>query len=217
MDVRHGRKLGQMGDAEHLLGAGHARQLLRHLLGCPAGHTGVHLVKDQGAHVVILCQHILEGQHDAGQLTAGGDLLDGLQILPYIGGHKELHLVQSGFVHGVLPCFGPELHLEPHFRHVQLGQFGLNTLLQRLGRFTARPAQRLTPPPDLLHRFAQIPFQPGNGIAGELNLVQLLSAPLQVVQHLLHGVPVLLFQPVDHIQTTLQLVQLTGFKVETIP
>ena len=167
--------------------------------------------------MVILCQHILEGQHDAGQLTAGGDLLDGLQILPYIGGHKELHLVQSGFVHGVLPCFGPELHLEPHFRHVQLGQFGLNTLLQRLGRFTARPAQRLTPPPDLLHRFAQIPFQPGNGIAGELNLVQLLSAPLQVIQHLLHGVPVLLFQPVDHIQTTLQLVQLTGFKVETIP
>ena len=69
-----------------------------YLLGRPTGHAGVHLVKDQTwSIVVVLRQHIFQRQHDAGQLSAGGDLLDGLQSLTHVGGHEELHFVRARF------------------------------------------------------------------------------------------------------------------------
>ena len=54
MGIGHGGQLGQMGDAQHLLGAADAGHLLRHLLSGPAGDAGIHLVKDHGAYPVLL-------------------------------------------------------------------------------------------------------------------------------------------------------------------
>ena len=48
MGIGQSGDLGQMGNAEDLLGPGHGAQLLSYLLGGPSGNAGVHLVEDQG-------------------------------------------------------------------------------------------------------------------------------------------------------------------------
>ena len=40
----------------------------------PAADAGVHLVKNQGSNLVLFCQHVFHGQHNPGQLAAGGYL-----------------------------------------------------------------------------------------------------------------------------------------------
>ena len=55
-----------------------------------------------------------------------------------------------------------------------------------------------------------------DGIVGILNLAELLPAPIQIGKHVFHRGAVLLFQPVDHIQTALQPVQLLGREIEVL-
>ncbi len=64
--------------------------------------------------------------------------------------------------------------------------------------------------------FSSFCLQAGDGVVGVLDLVQLLAAALQVVQHLLHRGAVLLFQPVDDIQPALQLVQFLRGEVQLL-
>ena len=87
------RDLWQMGHAQDLLAQRHLMQLLRNALRRPAGNTGVHLVKNQRRHMVFLCQHILERQHDARQLAAGSDLVQGFERFTKVGGHIKCHCI----------------------------------------------------------------------------------------------------------------------------
>ena len=52
----------------------------------------------------------------------------------------------------------------------------------------------------LLLGLLQLLLQPGQGVVGVLDLVQLLPAPVQVGQHVLHRGAVLLPQPVEQVQ-----------------
>ena len=85
MRTSHGRKLWQMRDAQHLLMAGKLCQLFSYLLCRPAGHAGVHLVKNQRSDLLLLCQHIFQCQHNAGQLAAGGDFGNWAQRFSGVG------------------------------------------------------------------------------------------------------------------------------------
>ena len=210
MGVGHGGDLWQMGDAQHLLSPGHLGHFLGDLLGGPAGYAGVHLVKDQAADSVVLRQHVFQGQHDAGQLAAGGDLVDGLEGLAHVGGHEELGLLQAPRLHAVLPLAGAELGLELYLGHVQLAQLVLDPGLEGLGGLFPGLAQLLAPFQSGLFRLRQVFFQAGDGVVGKLDLVQLPAAALQIVQHLGHGGAIFLFQAIDHVQAALQLVQLIG-------
>ena len=78
-----------MGDAEHLLMFGNGAQLFGHFLCRSAGDTGIHLVEDQGIHMIPLRQNVLHGQHDTCQLTAGGHLAHGLQGFAGVGGASD--------------------------------------------------------------------------------------------------------------------------------
>ena len=213
MGIGHGGQLGQMGDAQHLLGAADAGHLLRHLLSGPAGDAGIHLVKDHGAYPVLLRQNVLHGQHDAGQLTAGGDLLDGAQLLAHVGRHKEAHGVHTGLRQGL----GLEVDGEADAAHIQLEQLREDLLIQPLGRLMAGLGQllrrRLGSRQGLLLQLLQMQ----QGVAGVLDGVQLLGAAVQIGQHTLYIRAILLFQPVQLIQTALHLVQLLRGEVEGVP
>ena len=202
-----------MGDAQHLLAPAHLGQLLRHLLGRPAGDAGIHLVEHQGGHGLLLRQHVFQRQHDAGQLAAGGDLGDGPQVLPYVGGHEESNGVAAVGAGLLLR----EVDGKADLVHVQVPQLPLDALLQRKGGRLPGLGQRSA---GVLHSPADLPklfFQPGQGVIGGLHGVQLRPALVQVVQHILHGGAVLLFQPVQLVRPALHRVQLRRGKVELRP
>ena len=202
-----------MGDAQHLLAAADAGHLLRHLLGGTAADAGIHLIEHQRAHLILLTEHVFHGQHDAGQLTAGGDPVDRPQLLAHVGGHQEPHLVHAIGAERLL-C---DVHGEPDPAHVQLPQ-----LLQDLG---GQPLRRLPPPlgqslrraDGFLLRLAQLPLQLCQRITGVLDLLQLGAAALQIGQHVLHAGAVLLFQAIQLVQAALHIVQLVGREIEALP
>ena len=202
-----------MGDTQHLLLPGHLSHLFGHLLGRPTGDAGIHLVKDQGADLIVLSQYIFQCQHDAGQLAARGHLLNGLQCLAHIGRHQKLHLIHACLVQPPLVIDGGEFHLEAHFRHIQLPQFLLDPLFQLLRRLAALLGQGLCRPVRFLSSLVQILGQPGNGVVSKLDLVQLLAALVQILEHFLYRGAILLFQAVENIQPALHFIQLAGRKL----
>ncbi len=81
-------------------------QLLPHRLGRAAADPGIDLVEYQGALVLAAAAGIAGGQghafqreHHPRQLSAGGDLLHGLQRLTGVGRDQVRH--------GVRPCGAP--------------------------------------------------------------------------------------------------------------
>ena len=202
-----------MGHAQHLLGAADAGHFLGHLLGGPAGHAGVHLVEHHGAHLILLRQDVLHGQHDAGQLAAGGDLVDGAQLLAHVGGHQEPHLVHAVFRQGLLR----KADGKPNSAHVQLPQLCEDLLLQPLGRLMPGLGQALRRLTGGLFRLLQLLFQMQQRVPRVLYVVQLPAAAGLVLQHLLHRGAVFLFQAVQLVQPSLHPVQLLGREVEILP
>ena len=211
--VRHGGQLGQMGDAQHLLPAADLGQLLRHLLGRPAADAGVHLVEHQRADGLLLCQHVFQGQHDPGQLAAGGDPGDGLQILPGVGGHQEPDGVAAVGARLLLP----EVDGKADLVHVQVPELRLDALLQHRGGLFPGGGQVHPRRQDGLPGRLQLLLQPGQGAVCRLHIVQLPAALVQVGQHLLHRGAVLLFQPVQQVGPALHRVQLRRGEVERLP
>ena len=202
-----------MGDAQHLLMTADAGHLLSHLLGGPAADTGVHLVKHHGGHMILLAEDVLHGQHNAGQLAAGGDLVDGLQLLAQVGGHEEPHLIHTG---GIQRLLG-KVHLKADLAHIQLPQLRQDGLGQRLTGGLAGGGQLLRGLAGGLLRLGAVLLQPGQRVARVGNVVQLLTTVVQIRQHVLHRRAVLLFQAVELIQPALHLVQFVGGEIEVLP
>ena len=162
---------------------------LGHLLGGPAGHAGVHLVEHHGAHLILLRQDVFHGQHDAGQLAAGGDLVDGAQLLAHVGGHQEAYLVHAVFRQGLLRKADGEANLA----HVQLPQLREDLLLQPSSSLVPGLGQALRRLTSGLFCLLQLLFQVQQRVSGVLDLVQLPAAAGLVLQHLLHRGAVFLF------------------------
>ena len=186
--VCHGRQLGQMGDAQHLLALADLGKLLGHLLGGPAADACVHLVKDQRADQLILRQHIFQGQHNPGQLATGGHLADGPQLLPHVGRHKKSYHIPTPRVQ----LFLLKADRETHPGHIQLPQLLQYSLLQVLGRLLSGLGQHTSGLYRLSALLIQLLFQPHSGVGCKGDLVQLLLPLLQVGEHILHCGTILL-------------------------
>ena len=200
MPVRHGGYLGQMGDAQHLVGMGHGVELLGHPPGRPAADARIDFIEDQGVDVVPAGQHGLDGQHDAGQLAAAGHLAQGPHALAGIGGNQELHIVVALCGDGLGPVYGD---LEFHRGEVQVHQGLLQLLRQHGGMFPAdlgKPAAALL---QVCPGRGQAPVQPFDIGVVVLQLVQELLPPLPVGDHCLQGVPVFFLQAVQEVQPLL--------------
>ena len=206
MVVRQRRQLGQMGDAQHLLVGGNAFQLLSDLLGSPTGNTGVHLVKNQGLHLVFFRQNVFHGQHDSRQFAAGGYLAHGFQRFARVGGHVKRHGVRAGGRQLRLP----ELAGKLHSRHIQLGQLRQDALRHGLCcRFPVFPEGDRRVPGGFF-RLLELPFQPFQMVVGKFDVVQLFSRAVQIGQDVLAGRAVFPAQLVNHVQPGLDLFQLVG-------
>ena len=155
MGVRHRRQLWQMGDAQHLLTPADLSQFLRHLLGRPSTDAGVHFIKYQRADGLLLRQHVLQRQHDAGQLAAGGDSGNRPQILTHIGGHKEPYGIAAVRRRLFLCKFDSKTNLV----HIEVPQFPLDTALQNLCRLPAHVGQLSARRQSGFFRFLQLLFQ----------------------------------------------------------
>ena len=74
--ISHRGDLRQMGDADHLLFRRKRRKLLADTLRRNAGYTGVNLVEHHGGNRIAPGKNIFQREHDAAELTAGGDMAD---------------------------------------------------------------------------------------------------------------------------------------------
>ena len=135
--VAQRRDLRQVRDAHDLMIRGDGTQFFAHDARRGAGDAGVDLVEDHGRDPVQIADDALHGQHDAGQLAAGGDLCEGLERFALIRADQELHAVRTFFAgRGVFDRNG-----EGGVREVQVRQFSVHFLLQRLRRSFPQHAQ----------------------------------------------------------------------------
>ena len=205
--------LGQMGHAQHLLVLRQLAQLLGNLLGGTTGNTGVHLVKNQSGNLVLFCQHVFHGQHNPGQLAAGGYLAQRLQRLARIGREIKRHRIGTVGLQLQLP----ELAAELYPGHIQLLQ-----LLQNPGRhdfriFPAILPQHLCRCPCLFFCLLLLLFQLLQTVIGKLNVCQLLPGFFQIVKNLLAGGAVFLAEAINHIQPGLNLLQFIRRIAQIVP
>ena len=170
-----------MRHAQHLPCARELGELFRHALGSPARNAGVDLVEHHRHHAVLLGQHVFECQHDARQLAAGRDLLDGAQRLAHIGGHQKRHGVHTVLAHVLFLKVDGKAEL----RHIELAQFPGNTLLKLLCR-------RVTAVGEGLRRFARGLFllfecllELLRTVVCILDAVQFLTRFFKICKHLL--------------------------------
>jgi hypothetical protein len=111
--------LGQVGDHEDLVMAGHVGQLPPHGHRHRAPHPGIHLVEDQGRDPVHSRQNGLEGQHDPGELAPGGDLRELVRSEPRVERGQEAHALGAPASH---LGEGLEADLETGAGEPQLGE-----------------------------------------------------------------------------------------------
>ena len=90
------RHLRQVGHDHDLRGAGQPGQPPPDLDRGLAADAGVDLVEELGRHRVGAGEDHLDGEHDPGQLTAGGALGDGPRRGPGVRGEQQLDLVGAG-------------------------------------------------------------------------------------------------------------------------
>ncbi|MNV03626.1 hypothetical protein D3C71_939030 [compost metagenome] len=104
MRVALGGDLRQMGDAQHLALLAQGAQLVPDDVGHGAADARIDLVEDHGGHCIQVQRGHLDGQRDARQLTAGGDLAQGPRRLAGVGRDQELDpfgAVRIRFEHGL--------------------------------------------------------------------------------------------------------------------
>ena len=106
--------------------------------GRAARDAGIHLVKDHRHHMILLGEHVFEREHDARELAARGDLVDGLEVLARVRAHEEAHRVDARRVRLMLCKVDGKADLV----HVQLAQLPQNALLERFCRSLARVGKR---------------------------------------------------------------------------
>ena len=96
MAVGHGGNLRQVGNADNLMAPGDYTKLFRNHLGRPAADPGINFIKNQGGNIICLGQHRFHRQHDARQLTAGGNHAERSDRLSRIGGDHKFRFIVTG-------------------------------------------------------------------------------------------------------------------------
>ena len=98
--VAKGRQLRQVGDDHHLVLAAQTPQFFPDRPADAAADALVNFIEDERGNLVGTRQHILECQHQAGSLAAGGDLCQRFQAFARVRLHQEFHFVQPVAVKG---------------------------------------------------------------------------------------------------------------------
>ena len=100
MNVGLRRHLRQVRDAEDLVLRGDAAQASTEGLPRPPAESRINLIKDQGARFACVAECLLNGERDATQLTARGDLGNGSGWLARIRGKHERDVVSAPLING---------------------------------------------------------------------------------------------------------------------
>ena len=185
-------------------------QLLRHFLSRPARYTGIYLIKNQGSNGLLFRQNIFQRQHNAGQLSTGGNLGNWPWSFSDIGGHQEsnhITAVCSRF-------FFRKGNTKPDFSHVQFPQFSLNSGFQNLCRILSRLSENCAGSQGGCFRCLQLFLQMCQRIICRLNGVQFHPASFQIGETVLHRGAVFLFQAVQLIKAAFHSIQLRWRKVK---
>ena len=201
-----------MRHTQHLLLAGNLCHLLCHLLRRSTGHAGIHLVKDHSAQLFLLRKHIFHGQHNPGQLAAGGDLLNRTKLLPHVGRHQKANLVHAGGIQLLLR----KCNLKPDRAHIQFLQLRQDLFFKRLGCSLTLLRQLPGSSRCLLQRFFPMLFQLRQSVIRKSDLIQLLPALFQIRHHILYSCAIFFLQPIELITAKLYCIQLTWGKIKLV-
>lgn len=131
------RDLWQMGDAKNLSSFGELPQAVGHFGGDFAAHVCVNLVEDQQCHIILSGQNPLDGEHDPGNLPAGGDHSQRTGFLARIGGKQKF----GDFV-AQRAAGGNPGNREATLRKSQVCQIRADEFLESLGGSQPRFGQR---------------------------------------------------------------------------
>ena len=138
--VCKGGNLRCVGDAQHLMPFGCLVQKLADTPRRQTRYACVDLIINNGRQGITVGQGALEGQHNAGKLTAGCNLCQRLGLLTGVGGDQKFH--------GILPVGGQRpprmLECKTDARHVQKFQRGLHLLVHGGKALQAALGQRLS-------------------------------------------------------------------------
>src|SRR3990172_968114 len=187
-----GGQLRQVGDAQHLVVARQAPQLLPHDAADAPADPLIDLVEDQSRRLVGASQDALQAEHQARRLAAGGDLGQRLQPFPRIGRYLELCLVQPGARKGHTPAVGRsagpflvpvQIDGEARPRHVQVLQFGLDAPAQFPGGLPAHLGEVGAKPPAALEAAGLLCRERRDPLAGTFDLLALLAGTVEVGQN----------------------------------
>ena len=138
MLVREGGNLRQVGDHQNLHVSGEHGEAATDFDSCLTAHTGVHLVEDEGGYGVHFGKHYFQGEHHAGELTAGGALTERARHGGSVRGQHEGHGVST--VHRELFSFG-NLHDQGGVRHGKSSKLLTDGIRQFLRGGTAQGGQ----------------------------------------------------------------------------
>ena len=138
MLVREGGNLRQVGNHQNLHVSGEHGKAATDFDSCLTAHAGVHLIEDEGGHGVHFGKHYLQGEHHAGELTAGGALTERARHCGSVRGQHKGHGVSA--VHRELFSFG-NLHDQGGVRHGKGGELLADGIRQLLRGGTAQGGQ----------------------------------------------------------------------------
>ena len=207
--------LRQVGHAQHLPGPRQGAQLAADDLRHRAADAGVHLVEDHGRHRVRAQRGHLDGQGDARQLAAGGDLAQRPRRLAGIGRHQELHPLGAVGVRARL-ADRLQLHQEAAAAHAQLADQGGGGLAQRLRGGLAGGGEGRGGLAPGLGGAGDLAVQLFQALAGAAQGVQLGGDAVAVRGQLGRGGAVLARQVVDPAQAALQLLVAGRVQVQVV-
>ena len=159
--------------------------------------------------MILLGEHVFEREHDARELAARGDLVDGLEVLARVRAHEEAHRVNARRVRLMLCKVDGKADLV----HVQLAQLPQNALLERFCRSLARVGKRARRGEHFLFLLGKRPLKLHDAVVRVFDLVKLLFTALEVIEHLADRRAVLFLEAVELVGTALHRVELLRGKV----
>ena len=207
-----GGYLGQMGDADNLtVGMAHLLHDLGHHLGHAAAHTGVNLVEDDGGELDRAADHGFQREHDAGDLTAGCDLCNGLHGGASVGAEEEGYLVGSflGELFG-----GGDVNGKAHVGDAEGNEAALHLFLHLLGGLLPEGCQGGGMTEGRYGGVLLLAAQGFNLIAAVIEMVELLPELVAQGNELFDGLyVVLLLQGVDGVELFVDGIEAFGVEV----
>ena len=215
MVVALGRDLGQVGDAQHLAFAAQGAQFLAHDFGDRAADAGVDFVEDHRRHGIEAQGGHFDGQADARQFAARGDLAQRPRRLAGVGGDQEFAAFGAlwGGAGGVQRLQGHGEHTATHAQLAHQAGHGLAQLRGRPGAGLAQAGGGFIPFAG--GGFALAP-QAGGPFAGAGQalefFLQLVAAAGQVLER--HAV--LAGEVVQAGQAVFQRAQAVGVEIEVV-